>query len=87
MFAGDATVETDKQSLVLPLLGLYGELLAERLSSPAAFSSSPRRAVLEEIEANKATIFPRRLSVSVRGSRASNPLTLAGADVPDQQST
>ena len=70
VFDGDATVETDKETLVLPLLGLYGELLSEKhlaARSPAtlqAFSRTRRASVLEDIQANKDTVFPPQYCIA-----------------------
>ena len=61
VFSGDATVETDKLDLVLPLLGLYGELLARE--KKGSVLGSRGKQILGEIEAKKEVIFPRELRV------------------------
>jgi hypothetical protein len=64
VFEGNATIETDKEALVLPLLGLYGELLSERLVVGAeSFSRTPRANVLADIKANKEVFFPREYTI------------------------
>lgn len=68
VFQGEATVETDKLDLVLPLLGLYGELLAMR-HNPDLSPKHHQRIVkcLDEIERNRDEIFPVDLRI-VAGS-------------------
>ena len=71
VFHGDATVETDKISLVLPLLGLYGELLSTQArgrsgeSSKAHEGGSMERvnAVLTKIRGRRDEIFPAQLTI------------------------
>ena len=69
IFAGDATVETDKLDLVMPLLGLYAVLLAERTHSERSddsesFKASPKAPVLAQIERSKERLFPRELRIA-----------------------
>jgi len=64
VFQGEATVETDKLDLVLPLLGLYSELLAMRHNHEIDERHQRRiRSVLEDIELHREEIFPRNLHI------------------------
>ena len=64
VFAGDATVETDKISLVLPLLGLYGELLSSAGGNLSAAHLARIDEVLCEIMTCREEIFPPLLHVA-----------------------
>ena len=52
-------VACDRQSLVVPILGLYGELLRKKNSS------SNVAAFLEEIECNRDEIFPPEFQLTI----------------------